>query len=83
MVERRTDDRRAEPRPAGDRRRGGRPLKPDARRMVLKFRVSESERSEIERIAKLNDQTLTEFIQEAISEAISDCCESTTFRRAS
>lgn len=82
MVNRRSDDRRATPRPTGERRRG-RPTKPDARRIPLKFRVSETERLELQRIAKLNDQTLTEFIQEAISEAIADCCESTTFRRAS
>jgi uncharacterized protein (DUF1778 family) len=39
------------------------------------IRVSDAERAALTRVAGVNRQTLTEFIREAIIEAVADCTD--------
>lgn len=62
-------------------RRRGRPARPDARRRPISVRLSDTEHRELERIARENQQTLTDFIREAVSEAVADCSDDVVFAR--
>jgi uncharacterized protein (DUF1778 family) len=62
-------------------RRRGRPTRPDARRTKVGFRVNAEEQQRIERLARMNGQTLSEFVREAVIEAASDCSDEEVFDR--
>lgn len=64
------------------KRRRGRPARPDARKRCVFLRVSDDEHAALTRIARDNQQTVTDFIREAVIEAAADCTDETVLAQA-
>lgn len=87
LAERRVEDRRAlnigppngVERRAAERRRG-RPRQETALVKFLILRLSLAQRARIVAAARLNQQSLTDFVRDAIEEAVADCSDDTIFR---
>lgn len=78
----RTPERRAADHPTPERRRG-RPAKPGALVTWVTFRMSLEQKRKLEGIAKINGQSVQDFLREAATEAIADCSDEDVFDKAS
>lgn len=58
----------------------GRPRLDDARRGKLRVKASDDEKRRLAEIARLNQQTVSDFVREAINEAAADCSDTPIFR---
>jgi hypothetical protein len=74
------DERRHVDQPVPVDRRRGRPRTPDPRTVIVKIRLTVSQRERLSSIASLNGLNQTAFIRQAIDEAVSDCSDDPLFR---
>jgi uncharacterized protein (DUF1778 family) len=64
-----------------DVERRGRPRSPEPKTLVLRIRVTPSQRDTLQACAELNQlASISAFVREAIDEAASDCLEAPIFR---
>lgn len=62
------------------KRRRGRPALAEPLQNKIEVRVTREEKARLRELAAMNNQTVTEFVREAVREAAADCDDVPVFR---